>query len=102
MPSEMLVKPQARGVSPPARRRSAACGDASAWGLRQGRGKLKYAPSDCAEGARSISKHSRCVVNKLPMQKSIMQLTFTLVLPYNISAKVGDRLEKRYNRKTVS
>lgn len=36
MRSEMLVKPQARGVPPPARRRSAACGDASAWGLRWG------------------------------------------------------------------
>lgn len=33
-------------------------------GARAGRGKLRYAPSDCAEGARSISKHSRCVVNK--------------------------------------
>ena len=71
-------------------------------GSQLGRGKLRYAPSDCAEGARSISKHSRCVVNKLPMQKSIMQLTFTLVLPYNISVKVGDRLEKLCNRKTVS
>ena len=71
-------------------------------GTQVGRGKPRYAPSDCAEGARSISKHSRCVVNKLPMQKSIMQLTFTLFLPYNISVKVGDRLEKRCNRKTVS
>ena len=33
-------------------------------GTQLGRGKLRYAPSDCAEGARSISKHSRCVVNK--------------------------------------
>lgn len=36
MRSEMWVKAQARGVPPPARRRSAACGDASAWGLRWG------------------------------------------------------------------
>ena len=101
MRSEMLVKPQARETL-------RCCTEISSvrWcnriGTQVGRGKPRYAPSDCAEGARSISKHSRCVVNKLPMQKSIMQLTFTLVLPYNISVKVGDRLEKRCNRKTVS
>ena len=101
MRSEMLVKPQARETL-------RCCTEISSvrrcirMGPQLGRGKLRYAPSDCAEGTRSISKHSRCVVNKLPMQKSIMQLTFTLVLPYNISVKVGDRLEKLCNRKTVS
>lgn len=101
MRSEMLVKAQARESL-------RCCTEISSvrrcirMGTQVGRGKPRYAPSDCAEGARSISKHSRCVVSKLSMQKSIMQLTFTLVLPYNISVKVGDRLEKRYNRKTVS
>ena len=101
MRSEMLILPQAREAL------ALRGGDQRRTGVRPhggsgGRGKLRYAPSDCVEGARSISKHSRSVVNKLPMQKSTMQLTFTLVVPYNISVKVGDRLEKRCNRKTVS
>ena len=33
-------------------------------GSQLGRGKLRYAPSDCVEGARNVSKHSRCAVNK--------------------------------------
>lgn len=33
-------------------------------GAQVGRGKLRYAPSDCVEGARNVSKHSRCAVNK--------------------------------------
>lgn len=101
MRSEMLVKPQARETLRCCTEISGVRG-CIRMGAQVGRGKPRYAPSDCAEGARSISKHSRCVVNKLPMQKSIMQLTFTLVLPYNISVKVGDRLEKLCNRKTVS
>lgn len=101
MRSEMWVKAQARETLRCCTEISGVRGCVR-MGARAGRGKLRYAPSDCVEGARSISKHSRSVVNKLPMQKSTMQLTFTLVVPYNISVKVGDRLEKRCNRKTVS
>lgn len=63
MRSEMLVKPQARETL-------RCCTVISSvrrcirMGTQLGRGKPRYAPSDCAEGARSISKHSRCVVNK--------------------------------------
>ena len=63
MRSGMLILPQAREALP------LRGGDQRRAGVRPhggsgGRGKLRYAPSDCAEGARSISKHSRCVVNK--------------------------------------
>ena len=63
MRSEMLVKPQARETL-------RCCTVISSvrrcirMGTQLGRGKPRYAPSDCAEGARSISKHSRYVVNK--------------------------------------
>lgn len=62
MRSEMLVKAQARETL-------RCCTVISVrrcirMGTQRRRGKLRYAPSDCAEGARSISKHSRCVVNK--------------------------------------
>ena len=63
MRSEMLVKPQARETL-------RCCTEISSmrWCTRIAaqarRGKPRNAPSDCAEGARSISKHSRCVVNK--------------------------------------
>lgn len=75
MRSEMLVKPQARETL-------RCCTEISdvRWcnriGTQARRGKPRYALSDCAEGARSISKHSRCVVNKLPMQKKHYAVDF--------------------------
>ena len=63
MRSEMWVKAQARETL-------RCCTEISSvrrcirMGSQLGRGKLRYAPSDCVEGARNVSKHSRCAVNK--------------------------------------
>ena len=48
------------------------------------------------------AEHSPCVAAISGVRGCIIQLTFALILLYNISVKVGDRLEKRCNQKTVS
>ena len=75
MRSEMWVKAQARETL-------RCCTEISSvrrcirMGTQLGRGKLRYAPSDCAEGARNVSKHSRCVVNKTPDAKKHYAVDF--------------------------